>query len=283
MAYLHIVAILAIPLLIALRIYQILPGNTGSLPKKRKAEETCSLGIFLGSGKLPYQYLMNADELCYVGGHTAEMRTLLSTIDFTRYTPRTYVYCHGDEMSLRVISDLEKSTEKSDSTMHDVETAPTSQGRSDVARKRPKMGYTLLPLPRARKVGQPALSTLVSTVRTMLMATCHLFLLPLLNKWRRPIFDILLINGPGTCVVLVVVSYIRRVSRDDPLSRYGTNGSPKFLGLSHTRIIYVESFARVKSLSLSAKLLKHLVDVFVVQWPDLAKNQDNVTYKGWLV
>jgi hypothetical protein len=35
------------------------------------------------------------------------MRSLLSTLDFDRYTPRTYVYCHGDEMSLKVVSSLE--------------------------------------------------------------------------------------------------------------------------------------------------------------------------------
>jgi beta-1,4-N-acetylglucosaminyltransferase len=51
-----------------------------------------------------------ADEL---GGHTAEMKALVSSLDFERYTPRTYVYCHGDEMSLRVISELENSSDPS--------------------------------------------------------------------------------------------------------------------------------------------------------------------------
>lgn len=78
------------------------------------------------------------------------------------------------------------------------------------------------------------------------------------------------------------------------------------LGLPHTRIIYVESFARVSSLSLSARLLKPFVDRFVVQWPDLVPDSDptsassprtrlskapdssavgvrNVEYRGWLV
>jgi hypothetical protein len=44
----------------------------------------------------------------------------------------------------------------------------------------------------------------------------------------------------------------------------------QILGLRHTKIIYVESFARVKSLSLSAKLLRHVVDTFIVQWPEAA-------------
>jgi hypothetical protein len=37
------------------------------------------------------------------------MRTLLTGLDFNRYTPRTYVYCPDDEMSLRAITDLETS------------------------------------------------------------------------------------------------------------------------------------------------------------------------------
>ena len=73
------------------------------------------------------------------------------------------------------------------------------------------------------------------------------------------------------------------------------------MGLRYTRIIYVESFARVNSLSLSGKLLKRFVDTFVVQWPEAAgdgeaqvideehkdklleKRQSRVQYRGWLV
>jgi len=114
-------------------------------------------------------------------------------------------------------------------------------------------------------VAQPPLSTLFSTLRTSLYTTHHLFLVPTLLSPFRPYADILLINGPGTCVVLCLVSYIRRV-----------------LGMRFTRIIYVESFARVKSLSLSGKLLRRVVDVFVVQWPE-AGGKGRKVYKGWLV
>lgn len=59
------------------------------------------------------------------------------------------------------------------------------------------------------------------------------------------------------------------------------------LGLRYTKIVYVESFARVKSLSLTGKLLRPLVDTFVVQWPDAAGDGagpgSGTTYKGWLV
>ena len=48
-----------------------------------------------------------------IGGHTAEMKALVSSLDFQRYTPRTYVYCYGDEMSVRIISELESSSSPS--------------------------------------------------------------------------------------------------------------------------------------------------------------------------
>jgi len=37
------------------------------------------------------------------------------------------------------------------------------------------------------------------------------------------------------------------------------------------RTVYVESWARVKKLSLSGVLLERVVDRFVVQWPQLAE------------
>jgi beta-1,4-N-acetylglucosaminyltransferase len=58
--------------------------------------------------------------------------------------------------------------------------------------------------------------------------------------------------------------------------------------IARLRTIYVESWARVRSLSVSGKLLLPVADSFVVQWrplegrrawPGMKKTQ----YKGWLV
>lgn len=204
--------------LLAIRLYLVLPRH--DRPARRHKDEKCSLGVFLGSG-----------------GHTAEMIALLSGVDKSRYTPRTYVYCRGDSMSVQLVSDLEQS----------------------------QQAYSLLALPRARRVGQSWISTLGTALWTLLWAVHYTFFVPLRARPSQPWVDVLLVNGPGTCVVLVLVMYIRRV-----------------LGLHFTRIIYVESFARVKSLSLSGRLLRPLVDTFVVQWPG-ASEGDQVTYRGWLV
>jgi len=65
-----------------------------------------------------YGFWLVALEVCKggadkIGGHTAEMKALVSSLDFERYTPRTYVYCYGDEMSSRIISELEASSDPS--------------------------------------------------------------------------------------------------------------------------------------------------------------------------
>ena len=44
------------------------------------------------------------------------MCTLLSSTDFARYSPRTYTYCPGDEHSLRLVRELERSKAGGDSS-----------------------------------------------------------------------------------------------------------------------------------------------------------------------
>lgn len=79
---------------------------------------------------------------------------------------------------------------------------------------------------------------------------------------KKPAFaDLLLLNGPGTCFVLCLAVYMNKVASFFP--QYDTGlclVTIKFLGLSASKIIYVESFARVKKLSLSGRLLLPLVD-----------------------
>lgn len=56
--------------------------------------------------------------------------------------------------------------------------------------------------------------------------------------------------------------------------------------MKRCKIIYIESVARTKSLSLSGKIMLYLADSFLVQWPELAhkyKKNKNVVYGGLLV
>ncbi|KAG2422017.1 hypothetical protein HYH02_015543, partial [Chlamydomonas schloesseri] len=84
-----------------------------------------------------------------------------------------------------------------------------------------------------------------------------------------------LVNGPGTCIPSA-----RRRSR----TVSGLDHWVRVLGLAQTQVVYVESIARTRRFSLSAKLLYHLrmADLLFVQWEQLAKTYPRAVYAGRL-
>lgn len=79
-------------------------------------------------------------------------------------------------------------------------------------------------------------------------------------------------NGPGTCVPICVAAFALRVRRcwlgvTPPaiVHRFPACWCAQVLFLSRCRIVFVESFCRVRSLSLSGKLLYPFADRFVVR------------------
>ena len=107
---------------------------------------------------------------------------------------------------------------------------------------------------RTREVKQSWLSTILTTV----ICTVDCFML----IWRlRP--GLILCNGPGTCVPICYCAFMMR-----------------FLGIYRPTIVYVESFCRVKSLSLSGKLIYPIADKFIVQWPELTQLYHKALYIG---
>jgi beta-1,4-N-acetylglucosaminyltransferase len=51
-----------------------------------------------------------------------------------------------------------------------------------------------------------------------------------------------------------------------------------------TKLIFLESLARVKDLSFTGKLLYPIADLFLVQWPELlSKKRKKVSYQGRLI
>ena len=78
--------------------------------------------------------------------------------------------------------------------------------------------------------------------------------------------DLILCNGPGTCVPICLAAFVMRV-----------------FYLNNTKTIYVESICRVKTLSLSGKILYHFADQFLVQWEELQILYPKAKYLGLLV
>ncbi|KAI0743914.1 oligosaccharide biosynthesis protein Alg14 like-domain-containing protein [Daedaleopsis nitida] len=201
---------------------------------RREASDRCSFAVFLGSG-----------------GHTSEALSLLSALDFDRYVPRTYIISEGDTLSMRKAVDLESA-----------KAAESHQAHSPSLRSDPP--YVFVVIPRARRVHQSLFTTPLTAATSLAASVWHLTIAPLVSKRVAP--DVLLLNGPGTCFVLCIATYVNR-----------------FLGLKSPRLVYVESFARVRQLSLSARLLRPLVKQFVVQWPQLVEDPKRDVYRGWLV
>ncbi len=228
----------SLPLLLVLRIYLLLPRFQAGPPPKRHPSSKCSLGVFLGSGmSVVYSFLRffskhDQSEIsmtstkglslmkeiaclsCPTGGHTAEMKTLLSTIDFNRYTPRKYIHCQDDILSLRIISTLESRYSPSSSTSASsgpTQLDPTAQIPGENHTAPIKHDYTVLSLPRARRVGEKRLSTIISSMKTLFVGLWWLLVLPMIHSPGEPWCDVLLVNGPGTAVIVVMICWIRRV------------------------------------------------------------------------
>lgn len=165
------------------------------------------------------------------GGHTGEMMRMVEKLDVSRYK-RTWLVSSGDTTSLKRAQEYEEKAQS---------------GKP-----------TFASLYRARQVGEPFVSSVVSTVRSFVSVVLFLQNLP------KP--DILLVNGPGTCVPVAYVLFVM-----------------KYLGLCNTKIIYVESLARVSTLSLSGRLIMPIANRFIVQWKTLARQYRRAEYHGILV
>nr|XP_007976077.1 UDP-N-acetylglucosamine transferase subunit ALG14 homolog isoform X1 [Chlorocebus sabaeus] len=117
--------------------------------------------------------------------------------------------------------------------------------------------YYIHRIPRSREVRQ----SWPSTVFTTLHSTWVSF--PLIHQVKP---DLVLCNGPGTCVPICVSALLLGI-----------------LGIKKVIIVYVESICRVETLSLSGKILFHLSDYFIVQWPALKEKYPKSVYLGRIV
>ena len=53
-----------------------------------------------------------------------------------------------------------------------------------------------------------------------------------------------------------------------------------FIGRKKSKIIYIESFARVNNKSLTGKLIYPFADLFIVQWKSMLKYYPKAKYTG---
>ena len=110
----------------------------------------------------------------------------------------------------------------------------------------------LLWVPRSREVGQSFATSALTTLHALVYSVWHVF---------RELPSVVLCNGPGTCIPIIAAALLVRC-----------------LGIKYITLVYVESIARVETLSLSGKIARRCVDHFLVQWPQLAAKYPGTRY-----
>lgn len=188
-------------------------------------------------------------------------------LDPTLYTYRTYVVSSGDSFSAGKAVEYEEQL-----------TRTWKQENSNIG------SYNVVTVPRARRVHQSYLTAPFSTLHCLW--SCFQVLRGTHPAQKsdssvHPVYpDVILTNGPATALCVVVAAKILRLwhaifSALSCLAYLGQasassgrqDGEPA--SRFPLRTIFIESWARVTSFSLSGKLLLPLVDRFVVQWPNL--------------
>mmetsp|Transcript_49708 Transcript_49708/g.57364 ORF Transcript_49708/g.57364 Transcript_49708/m.57364 type:complete len:283 (-) Transcript_49708:128-976(-) len=164
------------------------------------------------------------------GGHTTEMLHLIKNLNPEYYDPIVLVIATSDKTSLRR-----------------VEAYPHSLPIKNKNNLTENINECIFRIPRSREVGQSYWTSILTTMYSFFFAFW------LVGFKVQP--DLILVNGPGTCLPIAVCAFFFRV-----------------VGwMVKTKIVFVESFCRVTSLSLTGRLLYPIVDLFVVCWEQLHK------------
>ncbi len=170
------------------------------------------------------------------GGHTAEMMQVLRSMEWRQDDVRCYVVAETDALS----GDKAKAFEG--------DLSKTERGR-----------FVMEYVSRSREVGQRYSTSVWTTIVALWSA---------MGIVMRHTPRVLLVNGPGTCLPLVV--WCRVASMVGLIS-------------GGCRVFYVESIARVDHLSLTGRIVYALGLAnggFYVQWKELHDKLEKSIYAG---
>ncbi|KAI0381585.1 glycosyltransferase family 1 protein [Hypomontagnella monticulosa] len=192
--------------------------------------------------------------ICGSGGHTGEMLQMISA-SIRPEGPnahRRWAIGSEDRVSRHKVLEFERGIGFNFAAMNE------SPGTFDI------VYFT-----RARKVHQSWFTTPFSALKSLFDILRILTIAPEKRPdYRYP--GVIVSDGPGTGFMFLLAAHILKIFR--------------VVNDHALKTIFVESWARVETLSLSGKLvsLLHLADVFIVQNADLATRY-NVTYTGNMV
>lgn len=149
------------------------------------------------------------------GGHTTEMMKIMQHINKDKYAPRIYIAADSDKNSYNKVIEFEAMS----------------------------TDFKFIKIFRSRSVGQSYFSSIFTTLKAILASIPMMY-------WEKP--DLVMCNGPGTCVPICLIAFLLRVTYCN----------------TNCRIVFIESFCRIKSLSLTGRILIWFADLFVVHWEE---------------
>ena len=250
--------LLLLALATSLRILYLLPAYHTLGPPRDPKTQPAHILIVLGSG-----------------GHTTEMLQLLRNLDPYRYRYRTWVFSAGDAFSAARAREYEASVAARVAADGREQDLADGHGEGEAL-------FRVVEVPRARRVHQGFASAPWSAARCLaaclwVVAGAGYASTGRRERHARRLYDypnLIVANGPGTAVMVVLAALMLR------FVDFWAVGANK---PGNLRTLFFESWARVRDLSLSGKLLLHVVDRFVVQWPSLKGFGGRAEYSGWLV
>jgi beta-1,4-N-acetylglucosaminyltransferase len=155
---------------------------------------------------------------------------------FIRFRPRCYI--------------IAKTDIGSESKVHQFEAKLVNHNNTN------KKNFYILKIPRSREVGQSYLTSIFTTLFAILVSIKVVLT-------ERP--DVILANGPGTCVPILLAAFFIRL-----------------LGIKDIKLVLSESYACVNHLSMTSRIMYSFVDLFTVQWPQLLSLKPEAKYTGRL-
>ena len=190
-----------------------------SQARRRKCKSSDGLSLFLPlptQKQQQQQYPLRTMVVLGSGGHTTEMLSMIQPLNPKLFHPLIFIKAKSDSTSVMRMKAAGHNPERVD----------------------------IFDIPRSREVGQSYITSVFTTLYALI--ACVKFM------WQqRP--QLILCNGPGTCLPIVVVALV--------LGRIG--------GFFPNNVMFVESFCRVQTLSLTGKIMYWVADLFVVHWEEL--------------
>ena len=187
------------------------------------------------------------------GGHTKEMLIMLEQEARPHpHSHRRYLVSSGDHMSLTHLAGFEAN-------LRDLAIGGVATGTYDVH-----------VIPRARRIHQSLLTTPFSAAWSVARIFPILLRGPATPSFgSRSLPDVVVTNGPATGFFVCLAAFVLRMLN---------------IGEDKMQIVFIESWARIKSLSLTGRLLYEtgIADLFLVQHEAVAKKY-GVLNAGWLV